>query len=195
MWQVENRSPFPHHAGFQRDHQDRTLWSLHLKAHFRLRPGQAPLFLAPQPPLLAAPLYHGPHLIAEAETGLPRPMVDLIVSGTAAPPATACPETGWLAEARCGGWRKAVQVLPARRWRDGRAELAAQPLAPVPLDWRSSFGGPEVAENPLGLGDAPTEGTDLPRLTPEGTDPRQTRFAPTAFAPIPRAPTRSLTPR
>jgi hypothetical protein len=186
MWQVENRSPFPHHAGFLRDHQGRTLWSLHLKASFRLRPGLAPLFVSPQPPLLPAPLYDGPRLIAEAETGLARPLADLILSGAARPPALARPDSGWQIEARCGTWRKAVQVLPARRWREGRAELAPQPLAPVPLDWRRTFGGPEFAANPLGLGDAPAEGADLPRLAPEGTDPRQTRFAPTAFAPIPR---------
>ena len=41
MWEIENRSPFPHRGSFLRDHEARTFWCLHLKASFALRPGQS----------------------------------------------------------------------------------------------------------------------------------------------------------
>ncbi|HRK42232.1 MAG TPA: DUF2169 domain-containing protein [Gemmobacter sp.] len=188
MWEIENRSPFPHRGGFLRDEAARTFWCLHLKASFALRPqpqgqpggqGFGLQFLPEQPALLQGPLMEGDRLLAEAEVGHARPLCDLILTGSVTPP-----EGGTLLEARLPGWRKAVQVLPARHWHEGRSRPATN--APVPLDWRAGFGGPDCAENPLGLGHRPSEGASLPRLAPEGTAPDATSFAPVSFAPIPR---------
>lgn len=188
MWEVENRSPFPHRAGFLRDHNGDTLWCLHVKASFALRPDQSLTFPFPQPALLQGPLYDGPRLLAEAEIGQPRPLCDLILQGHATPPPDARRETGWRIEARLAGWRKAVHVRPAMVWQNGRAipVPAAQAVAPVALDWRAAYGGPEFAENPIGSGHITADGTQLPRLAPEGTSPDARRFAPISYAAIPR---------
>lgn len=186
MWEIENRSPFPHRGGFLRDQKARTFWCLHLKASFALRPGQAPLFCQPQPDLLQGPVYDGDHFLAEAETGHPRPLCDLIISGTAKPPANAHPQRGWRLEARLPGWRKALDVRPARIWQDGRAHITGTPLLPVPLDWRTAYGGEGLDANPAGLGHRPTDGAALPRLVPEGTAPDVPCDTAISFAPIPR---------
>jgi hypothetical protein len=186
MWEVENRSPFPHRSGFLRDHLARTFWCLHLKATFALRGDHSLQCLLPQPDLLQGPAYDGNRLLADGETGHERTLCDLIIQGTATAPADATPQKGWQIEASLPGWRKALQVLPARQWRGRRAQLTDTPLAPVALDWRDTFGGEGVAENPCGLGHTPADGQALPRLAPAGTSPGATRFAADCLAPVPR---------
>lgn len=183
MWQVENRSPFPHWAGFQRDHQGRSLWSIVLKASFAIRPDQPLRHLVPQPPLLQAPLTEGERMVADRDISLPRPFCDVLLSGHAHPPKGARPDRGWTASLRIGDWRKALHVLPVRQWHRGRPRPAPQPDAPVPLDWTATWGGPEVAENPLGRGTLWQEGAALPRLVPEGQG--ESSRVPVSFAPVP----------
>lgn len=186
MWEVENRSPFPHRGGFLRDAGARTFWCLHLKASFALRPTLGPQFLPQQPDLRQAPDYDGERLIGEAEIGHARAQCDLILAGTAYAPPEARAERGWVLEARLGGWRKALHVRPSQVWEGKRPRLTDAPLAPVVLDWRAAYGGDGVAENPLGVGVSPIEGGALPRLTAEGIAIDHPAPPPACFAPIPR---------
>lgn len=54
-------------------------------------------------------------------------------------------------QARVGGMSKSLTVAGDRYWLDGRI-TAPQAFERMPLDWAHAFGGPDVAENPQGIG-------------------------------------------
>lgn len=54
-------------------------------------------------------------------------------------------------ELQVAGLQKSLAVFGDRYWLDGRA-TAAQPFEQMRVDWRHAYGGPAVAENPLGIG-------------------------------------------
>lgn len=180
MWQVENHSPYPHHAGFQRDQNGRTLWIVTIKASFEIRHGKALRHLQPQPDLRQGPEVDGDRFLADGEVTLPRPMCDMILTGHAHPPDRAASARGWLASMRIGDWHKTIRILPARTAQWVRSVAAAE-TGPVPLDWSAAWGGPAVPENPVGKGDPPVNGAPLHRLAPQQGDDR----LPVAFSAIP----------
>jgi len=83
MWILDNRTPFTAECGFDRD-AGHSYWLVWIKAGFDLRaPGQKCRYRSAQPEILKAP-HHDPEtgqLIAETETILCKPMVDLIATG------------------------------------------------------------------------------------------------------------------
>jgi uncharacterized protein YjbI with pentapeptide repeats len=85
------------------------------------------------------------------DTGMPKPLPEVLASGHAYTchqrDRTACAvrlKVGEIVD-------KALLVFGDRYWVDGRPD-AARPFDAMRLDWTRAYGGPGVAENPLGMG-------------------------------------------
>ena len=196
MWQLSNFTPFPVIAGFERDAQGHSHYLVTISASFRIDAAGRAWFDADQPPPLQSPLFLGidPEglMIADADQGLPHPGIDILLAADAL---LAPAEPRRRLSLRLAGMQRDLDLLaPMQRDRRGHARLLdpGPAPAPVPLDWRSSWGGAGVAENPLGTGAAGTEGEALPRLT--ATDaalmpgqPVPPALNPVSFSPLPRA--------
>ena len=169
MWELANFTPFPAVAGFERDAAGHSAYLVSIATSFRvdgqgrvvfdpaqLPPRQSAEFLGGDPQAL---LLHAP------EHGLTYPGVDVILAGDAG---LAPGEARRAIALRVGAMqRNAALLAPMRRDRRGRAELIRDQGAaaqPVPLDWRSGWGGPDRADNPLGLGAQGQPDEALPRL-------------------------------
>lgn len=105
-----------------------------------------------------------------------KPRADVMLRGTCHAPkgATTC-HVGFAV----GAFEKRLRVTGPRVWVDRVAGgKATEPLeiGRVPVDWRHAWGGPEDAENPVGVGRASRE---LPAIE----DPRRPD-APAGFAPL-----------
>lgn len=197
MWDVDNSTPFPHHACFMRDQDLRTFWCVWIKASFQMRHDRPALFVADQAPIRQAPFFVDDDpdkvLIADTDVALPRARVDVVLDAAGRAPGGAA-ERLFSCVAEIGDWRKSVDVLPPAIWsRRGRSEPVRDPSAePVRLNYANAFGGPEVEDNPVGAGHyadmTAAEGRALPRLAPSGGHPRRPdRAAPAAaFSAIPR---------
>lgn len=91
-----------------------------------------------------------------------------------------------------GAVRKQLAVYGDRVWFHGRPSAPA-PIAKLPISWELAFGGPGVADNPVGRGIAPVVVDGQPRhLLPNIEDPMslvaapRERPRPVCAAPIPR---------
>lgn len=193
MWQLSNFTPFPVIAGFERDAQGHSHYVVTISASFRIDAAGRAWFDADQPPPLQSPqfLENDPEglLTADADQGLPHPGIDILLAADAMLAPT---EPRRRLTLRLAGMQRDLDLLaPMQRDRRGHAQRVEAAPAPVPLDWRSSWGGAMLAENPLGTGAAGTEGEALPRLiapdaaiTPGQPVPA---LMPVSFSPLPRA--------
>lgn len=92
---------------------------------------------------------------------------------------------------KVGAIDKSLLVFGDRYWVDGKA-TAPQPFERMRLDWSRAYGGPDVAENPLGIGaqDEEINGARVRRL-PNVEHPLQRisapgqRVAPAGFTALP----------
>ncbi len=84
------------------------------------------------------------------DLGVPKRVPEVLASGCCY---TAHQEdkTRAAVQLQVGGLRKSLAVFGDRYWLDGRA-TAPQPFEQMRVDWRHAYGGPGVAENPLGIG-------------------------------------------
>lgn len=206
MWDIQDHTPFKSAGSFMRDHTGASLWCCWVKSSFELRTGKPPLYLSQQSAPLVGPDFGTEEadgvLLADPDICLPKLATDLIVLADAyAPdPGSSVP---YAARMRIGAAEKLVEVHPPRNW-DAKGKridpdsLRQQGHNPVPLDWRMSAGGPEMADNPLGCGHHATAKkavcAPLPRLMRPGeTFLRPDRPPrPVSFAPRPRSwPTRA----
>lgn len=94
-------------------------------------------------------------------------------------------------QARVGGLVKSLTVSGDRYWLAGRM-TTPQPFERMPLDWAHAFGGPDIAENPQGVGtvDEQVAGVHTRRLpNVEAPDARMVshgqRVRPAGFGGIP----------
>ncbi|MGO3130509.1 MAG: DUF2169 family type VI secretion system accessory protein [Alcaligenes sp.] len=101
------------------------------------------------------------------DLALPKPCAEFLVSGHAcAPGGEAVPQLA--VQARVGPIEKKLAVFGTRHWRQGRPG-PADPFCRVPLDGTRSWGGPQYADNPAGMGmeaSAPGEPLYLPQVEP-----------------------------
>lgn len=76
---------------------------------------------------------------------------------------------GAVARVRLGSAGKAVMAFSPRYW-DGARVVQSEVYQPVALDWANAYGGPAVADNPLGMGAAAVGGVHwLPPLELAGS--------------------------
>ena len=184
MWEVMNATPFATGAYFLRDRVGHEHWVVAVRGRFDLTPAHPPR-IAEQFPVRLAPHYADEtslELVAESDLAPFRPCPDIILRGTAHPPADG--SGARLLRLKVGALEKRVQACGPRRLRrqDGRWLVERQPFVAFPLSWTRSLGGPDVAmpeaadrpahpANPIGTGwsarmDAAPDGTefDLPQL-------------------------------
>lgn len=84
------------------------------------------------------------------DAGLPKAWPEYLVAGRA----WSCHGDGagrCLVELRVANRLKRLQISGERHWQGGRATAAAD-FEAVSLDWAHTYGGPELAENPAGIG-------------------------------------------
>lgn len=84
------------------------------------------------------------------DIGMPKPMGELLVSGSFYPAPNTSPTEGWV-RIRFGELEKTLVVHGSRQWRHGLISKA-EPITVLPIDYAYAFGGPEYAKNPLGMG-------------------------------------------
>ncbi len=120
------------------------------------------------------------------DLGIPKPCAEFLVSGSAWAHGAADPGS-CAVRVRVGGLEKSLIVSGDRTWTSGGMSLPG-PVQGVPVDWRHTYGGPDVAENPCGIGaERAREG---PRAVPniEPLEGRATRegqaFQPVSFGPV-----------
>lgn len=116
-----------------------------------------------------------------------KPFGEVIVVGTAHPPAGGFAVTRYPVRVTVGGWSKQIDVSGERTWdtsglfdKPGPATQAG----PLPLSFAHAWGGPQVAANPLGCG---AEGAKVPSQEPGGRPiaGRQSGNEPACLGPIP----------
>ncbi len=110
---------------------------------------------------------------------------DVMVRGTCHPPggrvARECS-----VRVRVGAWSKALVVLGRRVWTEslvGKAISNPQTFTSMPLTWAHAFGGPDLAQNPVGMGAGTPE---LPNVEYPGArlQSKRDRPQPAGFGPI-----------
>lgn len=116
------------------------------------------------------------------DLGIPKPCPEFLVSGQAYT-AHQADKTACAVRAHVGGLEKSLLVFGDRYWLDGHATAPA-PFDAMRVDWRHARGGPQCAENPLGIGSAPRRinGMDVVPL-PNVESPRQRISRPDANTP------------
>lgn len=122
------------------------------------------------------------------DAGMPKQRAEYVIHGSAYAPA---PQTSAMAvTARVGALSKTL-IVHGERYRIPGDVTQSRPFDRVPLDWSQAWGGPDVPDNPVGIGAAGTErpGLGLPvaRLVYPDATPADAsaRIEPAAFAPIP----------
>ena len=179
------------------------LWVVVVKASYQWT-GAPELVPAPPPPIAVLDRYTGDPalsgLAAAAEVGLPKPKVDVLVTGELR---FGAPITQTLVSLEVGArLAKQVQVFGDRRWvpTSGKAELVPSRVAPIgtlSIGWERAAGGSDPTDpslrdprNPVGCTQARTarelEGKPMPNFE----DPRhplatwRDRPAPQGFGPL-----------
>jgi uncharacterized protein YjbI with pentapeptide repeats len=96
------------------------------------------------------------------DVGMPKPRGEWLVDGSAyASDGVAQPAVR--VRAKVGEREKTLLVSGDRYWEPvSGAASPAQPFTEMPLSWARTWGGPEVANNPLGRGQKPVEGPSGP---------------------------------
>ncbi|TRM49819.1 DUF2169 domain-containing protein [Achromobacter sp. LC458] len=88
--------------------------------------------------------------IGALDLATPKQYPEVLVSGHAYPHDAKQPGACGV-RVQVGAIDKSLLVFGDRYWIDGKA-TAPQPFARMRLDWSHAYGGPDVAENPLGIG-------------------------------------------
>ncbi|GAA5164910.1 DUF2169 domain-containing protein [Viridibacterium curvum] len=83
------------------------------------------------------------------DAAIPKSYGEFLVTGAAFPPGGPAP--GVAVRARLGTVEKTLIVNGQRFW-DRRQPTAPDAFTSMPLDWRHTWGGPALADNPLGMG-------------------------------------------
>ncbi|EHK62801.1 DUF2169 family type VI secretion system accessory protein [Achromobacter arsenitoxydans] len=128
--------------------------------------------------------------IGALDLATPKLHPEALVSGHAYPHDSGSPGA-CAVRMKLGSIDKSLLVFGDRYWLDGKV-TAPQPFERMRLDWSRAYGGPGVAENPLGIGaqDEDIHGVRTRRL-PNIEHPLQRlgspaqRVAPVCFAPLP----------
>lgn len=82
------------------------------------------------------------------DEGYAKPRAEFLLYGACHPPKDAqAMEVG----VQVGDKKKRLQIFGERLF-DGKKAMPPRPLRPVPLDWKHAYGGPDHADNPLGMG-------------------------------------------
>lgn len=95
------------------------------------------------------------------DAGIPKRLGEFLVIGRAYAPAGTTVRARRVS-VRIGERRKELLVV-GDRYREGDRATEPLPFAEMPIDWRRAYGGPGVADNPLGKG---TVAVDLPGIGP-----------------------------
>lgn len=90
------------------------------------------------------------------DAGMPKARAEYLIHGSAYAPGGA-PATSVAVGVRIGPLVKRLHVSGDRYWISARHASNAQPFTELPLTWQNAFGGPEVAHNPVGKGQAEVE--------------------------------------
>lgn len=128
--------------------------------------------------------------IGALDLATPKQYPEVLVSGHAYPHDSKHPGACGV-RLKVGAIDKSLLVFGDRYWVDGKA-TAPQPFERMRLDWSRAYGGPDVAENPLGIGaqDEEINGARVRRL-PNVEHPLQRisapgqRVAPAGFTALP----------
>lgn len=192
MWDLENHTPFPAAAGFQRDHMARSYWCVWLRAAFAIRHDLPLDWLPDQPGLLRQPLMAdgpgGPDLLADGDFRLPKARPDVLVHAAVVPPRGIGVAQAFPLGFRLGTLEKRLAAHPPRlRTARGTVQSFRPPEEPAfraGHGW--AYGGPDHPENPVGCGHGARPGREvvLPRLSRLGQDPAEGRIDPVALTGI-----------
>jgi uncharacterized protein YjbI with pentapeptide repeats len=159
---TKNTTPFLFCATASSLRPPAPLMTLVVKASFRLRPGAPvePLTGIGEQGTLSGDVFdpgdeeRTGQLLYASDFADFKPRTDLLVRAAChtpgGKPLQECP-----ARVTVGAWTKLLRVLGRRVWKDGF--LGASPSEPapfttMPIDHAHAFGGPELADNPSGLG-------------------------------------------
>ena len=145
------------HRCFERQH--RAYLGVSVMAYV---PIQAAPALLPEQELWqqVAPLMH-PEVPLDA--GLPKTGAEFLMIGEACAPGGE-PVTGLEVSVRVGGLAKTLHVYGERYWLDSQRVSDLRTFTRWPLTWEQAWGGPKVAENPVGRGTAPEQTAAGPLL-------------------------------
>lgn len=197
MWEIDNKTPFPHVGTFMRDAAGRSLWCVGVKATFEFRHERPCLFTPEQILPHQGPVFDGDDperdMLADTDLVPPKDRVDVLADAVAYPPA-GTGEDPFEARFSVGPLTKAVQVNPPARWSRwlGAVRDDEAPVTPVPLRYSFGFGGNDHPQNPVGFGSSGSlgavAGDPVPRLSLPGQPVQSPKGAvpPAALAPIPR---------
>ena len=83
------------------------------------------------------------------DEGVVKTTPEFLVHGYAYPPEGSATECA--VRAQVGSLNKTLLVYGSRYWIDGKPSTPT-PFSEMPLDWEHAYGGPDIPENPLGLG-------------------------------------------
>lgn len=173
MWDLDNATPFPAHAAFQRDEAARAFWCVWVRVSFRLGPEGRLTCDKDQPDLSRAPRVRAmvgdwAEYDADSDLVLPKRHCDVILRGAVHGP-------------RCGAWTQPVSArLAIGVW---SKEVLVWPPRPeeatiCDLGYSKAYGGPTHPANPVGRGH---DDGRLPRLTLPGAMPGDTGQVPAGF--------------
>lgn len=133
------------------EHRGRKLFGVSVLAFLTMEDSPTLLLEAQLWPFLAETLGKD----AALEAGMPKGASEFLVFGSAHVPDRQ-PAPALAVRARFGSVDKILQVTGDRYW-DGHQATSPAPFTSMPLDWSRAYGGPAVAANPLGKGQAPIE--------------------------------------
>jgi hypothetical protein len=184
MLQLRNETAFAADRGILLDKNANQIWTVILKATYKLHPDGSLSLAAEQEPVCKVPQYRGKpthtSLLRECELVVDHPGTDIILNGSAhAPdgePVRQMDVSLWV-----GSLFKAIRVFGDRHWEQGLFGPRMTPPTPfttLPLTYERAYGGrasddPDQFElrNPAGRGftlRAPEEGLPLPNLEEPG---------------------------
>ena len=118
----------------------------------------------------------GPELGGALDTGMPKALREVLVTGKAFPP-NRTPAPACRVRVQVGPVEKALAVFGDRHWLVG-APSDPTPFTEMPLTYENAFGGPGYALNPLGKGFAPPEERGAKHFLPNIEDPKTPLRAP-----------------
>jgi len=174
MWQIDNRTPFAADRSWVRGRDGTEISLIAIKATFDIQADGHTTIAPEQPPPLLLAEYHGEpgksSLKYEADFVLNKATTDVIVVGSAHAPGGRPVEqldVGF----RVGPIRRVLRVFGDRYWGSFGAS-APVPFASMPIVYERAFGGPDVAENPIG--------TDEPTILDPDDPKRPAGFGPLA---------------
>lgn len=99
---------------------------------------------------------------AVLDAGMPKPRGEWLIDGSAYAPGGAA-QPAVRVRARVGDREKTLVVSGDRHWEPLSGAMSpVRPFTELPLTWARTWGGPDVAANPLGRGAGPLEGPGGP---------------------------------